>query len=135
MVKQVIVVRKDLNMPAGKMAGQVAHASLACILNKKDKIRKIPGIHLHLCDFIFTDAELEWCVKTKDSKFTKIVLKVNSEEELLAIYEQARKAGVNCSLIKDAGDTVFDEPTITCVGLGPDEDSVLNAITGDLKLY
>ena len=33
-VKQVIVVRSDLKMNKGKIAGQVAHASLAIILDR-----------------------------------------------------------------------------------------------------
>ena len=36
-VKQVIVFRKDLNVRKGKFASQVAHASLAVILNMMKK--------------------------------------------------------------------------------------------------
>ena len=33
-IKQVIIVRKDLNMRKGKIAAQVAHAAMKVILDK-----------------------------------------------------------------------------------------------------
>lgn len=75
--------------------------------------------------------ELLWL----DEKFTKIVCYVKSEESLLKVYENAQKAGLNSILIKDAGDTFFDKPTYTCVGIGPAFDEDLKPVTGKLQLY
>lgn len=137
MVKQVIVVRKDLKMKSGKLASQVAHASMACILNcmQDAPVEDVyfPGNYTQ--EFWFSSEELEWITETPDSKFTKIVLRASSEEELLDIYNRAKESNINCSLIKDAGDTVFSEPTHTCIGLGPDKAELLDELTKDLKLY
>ena len=137
MIKQGIVARKDLKMPAGKLAAQVAHASLACILNKKkSSCKSVDSFNSGTSvNFDFTTQEYEWLTETTSSKFTKIVLRVNSEEELLNIHKEALKKGINCSLIKDAGDTVFKEETYTCVGIGPANSYILDNITGNLKLY
>lgn len=136
MIKQVIVARKDLKMKPGKLAAQVAHASLACILNCKVGVPEQKDFtNTFYNEFAFTADELKWLTEDTLSKFTKIVLKVNSEEELLDIYKIAKDKGINCSLIKDAGNTVFTEPTYTCVGLGPVRSSELDDITGGLKLY
>jgi len=133
MVKQVIVARKDLKMPPGKLAGQVAHASLGCILNKITF--DIYQGEDHIVDFCFNKDEYLWINEDTDAKFTKVVLKVNSEQELLDIYEKAETKGLNVSLIKDAGNTVFKEPTYTCVGIGPAQSAELDEITSSLKLY
>lgn len=134
MIKQVIVARKDLKMPAGKLSAQVSHASLGCILNKKNSSYKELDNGTSV-KFNFNDDEYEWLTETKLSKFTKIVLKVNSEKELLDVYNKAKEKDLNSCLIKDAGNTFFDEPTYTCVGIGPVKDYELNDITGNLKLY
>ena len=127
-VKQVIVVRKDLNMPAGKLAAQVSHAStgaflkhfnnLGGTLTPKDK--KSYGNNVH-----------PWLT----NEFTKICLKVDSEAELLEVYKKCLEEGIPSSLIKDAGHTVFNEPTLTCLGIGPFQSDKIDEITGDLKLY
>ena len=115
--KQVIVLRKDLNMRKGKMVAQGAHASLGAIL-RDGKLKKSKDI----------DAWLE-------GRFTKICVSVNSEEELLEVYQDAKRAGLICSLITDAGLTEFDGvPTKTAVAVGPGVPSKIDKITGDLKL-
>jgi len=125
-VKQVIVVRKDLKMPSGKLAAQVAHASLGAFLCGVPKDRKVLQMPIDECKRIWLNDE-----------FTKVCLMVNSEEELLEIHKiiKANLTGIPHALIKDAGHTVFKEPTITCLGIGPWYSDVIDSVTGKLKLY
>lgn len=118
--KQVIIVRKDLNMRKGKIAAQVAHASMKVFFDriKEDKI-------------IISKAMEEWV----EGSFTKICVYVESEEELLALYKKALDADIPCALIKDNGNTEFHGvPTHTCVAIGPDYIDKIDAITGGLPL-
>lgn len=123
MTKQVIIVRKDLKMNRGKEIAQASHASLAFmghrILNTFDG------------RITFTPAIYEWFNKS----FTKITLQVDSEEALLDVHKKAQEAGVESYLIKDDGRTYFDEPTYTCVGIGPDYSEKIDKVTKGLRLY
>ncbi|NOR85522.1 peptidyl-tRNA hydrolase [archaeon] len=112
-MKQVIIVRKDLNLSAGKLGAQVAHASVLAYKNTPKK-----------------EAEM-WEI----SGHKKIVLKIQTETELLDIFTKAKKEKLPCSLIKDAGRTEIAPGTITCVGIGPAEDEIINLVVGNLKLY
>lgn len=115
--KQVIILRKDLNMRKGKLCAQAAHASLkVCIdLMKRSKMPK---------------AAKEWF----RGRFKKVVVSVNSEEELFEIHNKAQEAEIPCSLILDAGLTEFEEPTYTAVAVGPDSPERIDPITGELPL-
>jgi len=125
--KQVIVVRKDLKWVGwGKLMAQVAHASMAAAitnnLDDKDKIK---------WSFYPTTGIRNWL----NNAFTKICVWADDEEHLLKIYNQAKDAGIPCSLIQDNGRTVFKGvPTYTTVGVGPDEISKIDKITGGLRL-
>ena len=126
-VKQVIVARRDLNMSPGKLASQVAHASLAALL---DEIRD------YKTDTVFRLKKKSAAYKWLAEDFTKVVLQVNSEEELLALYDLTLSKGIPCALIVDDGRTEFNgEKTITCLGIGPDFSNDIDKITGHLKLY
>ena len=126
MVKQVIVIRKDLKMRRGKEIAQGAHASMAFLsyLVQDALIRNsIP---------LLTAEQIEW-VK---GRFTKICLQVNSEEELLDIKKKAEEAGLVVHLITDAGLTEFDGvPTNTCLAIGPHDSEKIDKVTGHLNLY
>lgn len=70
------------------------------------------------------------------SRFTKICVSVDSEAELLEIYNQARLIGLVCSLIEDAGLTEFGrKKTLTAVAVGPDQEDKIDTITRHLKLF
>jgi PTH2 family peptidyl-tRNA hydrolase len=122
--KQVIVLRKDINMRKGKMASQAAHASMAAILG----LCQQDGDRLIL--------EMDQRVKPwLTGRFKKICVSVNSEAELVEIHEKAKAAGLITSMIKDAGLTEFNGvPTLTAVAVGPDRGDLVDAITGKLSL-
>jgi PTH2 family peptidyl-tRNA hydrolase len=70
-----------------------------------------------------------------DGIFTKICVSVNSETELLDIYNKAKSDNLPCSLIQDCGLTEFNNvPTYTCCAIGPDNSEKINKITGHLPL-
>lgn len=137
--KQVIIIRKDLNMRKGKMAAQAAHASMKVLLDlmteykdykyrgKKQEIYD-KGLKLSLTN----KPEIEdWL----NGSFTKVCVSVNSEEELIDIYQQALNKKLPCSIITDAGLTEFNGvPTLTAVAIGPHISEEINKITGHLKL-
>lgn len=124
--KQVIVMRKDLNMRKGKIAAQAAHASIGAVLNYRTNNDDYMEI-----DIINNEALKQWL----NGMFTKVCVSVDSEEELLSIYNTANRTGVNVKLIQDAGLTEFGGvPTYTCLALGPDFPNKLDPISGHLKL-
>lgn len=124
--KQVIIIRKDLNMRKGKSAAQAAHASMGAILNYASPIYD-GDIKIN----VEKPAVREWLL----GRFTKVTVSVDSEEELLAIYNLALRDGLNAKLIQDAGLTEFGGiPTYTCVCIGPDYPENIDPITGHLKL-
>ncbi|NPA22636.1 MAG: peptidyl-tRNA hydrolase [Candidatus Micrarchaeota archaeon] len=110
-MKQVIVINQDIKMGKGKMCAQVAHASL-------EAYQRAPWFN-----------KWQW----ERSGVKKVVLKA-PEKELLRLYDQAKKQGLNPVLIRDAGHTQLEPGTITALGIGPYPDEVLDNITGHLKL-
>ena len=126
--KQVIVVRKDLNMRKGKMVAQGAHASMKAILD--EGYFETPDLGLPLFVIPMTEAVQAWLT----GLFTKICVGVNSLDELIDIYQQALDAEIACSLVLDSGLTEFKEPTYTAVAVGPAPNEVVDKITGHLKL-
>jgi PTH2 family peptidyl-tRNA hydrolase len=133
MIKQVIVMRKDLGMRKGKMIAQGAHASMKVFLDRGQRSsRTILGRpYDHKIEISLTDEMKEWV----EGLFTKVCVSVDSEDELLAIVKKADIAGLPNALIQDAGRTEFDGvPTYTCCAIGPAKAEEIDKITGDLKL-
>ena len=122
--KQVIVMRKDLNMRKGKMIAQGSHASMAFLTRRM--INEYKGYPI-----ILWPAAQEWL----DNSFVKICVSVDSEAELLEIAYKAKEAGLETHMITDAGLTEFGGiPTDTCVAIGPNYSEDIDKITGHLKL-
>lgn len=128
--KQVIVVRKDLDMKKGKLSAQVAHASLANILSMMNKKISINGKkYKRILKYNKNSALYEWL----EGRFTKIIVYVENEKELWKIHNLALSKKISCRMIQDAGFTVFNEPTYTCCAIGPDFNEKVDEITKNLK--
>ena len=137
-VKQVIVFRHDLlkTLRKGKIAAQVAHASLGALLTMSHKVKQNYDYEpITEITFRYKDGD-SVLSKWLDGIFTKICVYVENEEELLSIYNKAKEANLSCALITDAGNTEFHGvPTNTCVGIGPAYSEDIDKITGNLKLF
>ena len=111
---QAIVVRKDIEIPKGKLAVQVAHAAVGAMLAQEDH-----------------ELKFEWL----DEGQRKIVFKVNNLNDLYDIKAFADERDIPNYMVEDFACTVFKEPTITCIGLGPVSIRKMDEITKDLRLY
>lgn len=111
-LKQVILVRQDLNLPKGKLAAQAAHASVEAVFHSDKKLVQ----------------------KWHEDGMAKIVLKVKDEKEMIKYFQMAKDEGLAASLITDAGRTVVSPGTRTCAAIGPDDEEKIDKITGKLSL-
>ena len=119
-IKQVIVYRRDLKMRKGKIAAQVAHAAMRVLLQRGAAAGDAMQIAL-------TPAMSLWV----QGRFTKVVLSVESEADLLKIHKTAKERGVPTALITDSGKTEFGGvPTRTTVAIGPATADEIDPITG-----
>jgi PTH2 family peptidyl-tRNA hydrolase len=134
MIKQVIAVRKDLNMRKGKIAAQVAHASLKVWFD-----RMIPGTPVDSDQIIsyrigndkLTPEMIEW----KENAFTKIVVGAKDEDHIYSLAHQAKEADIPYAIIIDNGMTEFaGNKTTTCIAIGPADSEKIDLITGKLAL-
>ena len=114
-MKLAIVVRKDLGMSCGKIAGQVGHASVLAY-DHSTRFDK--------------ESALKWLSEGQK----KIVLKVNSEEEIHALDNKARILNINTEKVYDFGLTQIAPNTLTCIAIGPNEDDKIDSVIKELKL-
>ncbi|MDG5775824.1 peptidyl-tRNA hydrolase Pth2 [Haloarculaceae archaeon H-GB2-1] len=112
-MKQAIVARADVGMGEGKLAAQVAHASLMAYEEADARTRRA------------------W----KGSGQKKVVLKATSESELFELAEKADAERVPHAIVRDAGHTQLEPGTVTALAVGPDDDDVVDRVTGDLSLF
>ena len=112
-MKQAIVARTDVGMGQGKLAAQVAHASLMAY---EDADRT---------------ARSEW----KGQGQKKVVLKASGEAELFKLADEAERNGLPHAIVRDAGHTQLDPGTVTALAIGPAAEDRIDTITGDLSLF
>lgn len=127
-IKQVIVIRKDLNMRKGKTVAQGAHASVDSLIRM---MVYCENENMAQLSFDRKGVIAKWF----EDGVAKICLYVNSEDELMKVYDNAMGHKLPVSLIEDAGLTEFHgEVTKTCLAIGPWYADEIDAVTGDLKL-
>lgn len=146
--KQVIVFRKDLlkgpnAIRKGKFGAQCAHASLGALL-KLFNVYKQEPIRVGIYEAEQGQIQYEYSVVFKEKsvlddwlngKFTKVVVSVDSDEELIALNKALDDTFIPHALITDAGLTEFHGiPTNTCLGIGPYVAEEIDKFTGHLPL-
>ncbi|MBS7651852.1 peptidyl-tRNA hydrolase Pth2 [Candidatus Bathyarchaeota archaeon] len=113
--KQCIVLRMDLGMSIGKLVSQACHASLEASEQARREKRRI------------------WKAWMEEGS-KKVILKVDSLEELEELAERAQELGIPNTLIVDRGLTEIPPGTTTALGVGPDRSEKVDLVTGRLKL-
>jgi PTH2 family peptidyl-tRNA hydrolase len=64
----------------------------------------------------------------------KIAVQTKSQDEMLELCRKARGMGVTAEVIQDAGRTQIEAGSMTVLGVGPAPKSLVDQITGHLKL-
>ena len=113
--KQVILIRTDLKMGTGKKCAQASHASVSA------------------SDLVRVQDKSTW-KNWKNSGQKKVVLKINSLEQLNELKAKFLSKRIPFFIVNDAGLTQLTPGTITAVGIGPALSKEIDKITGDLKL-
>lgn len=108
MIKQAIIIRKDLKMSAGKIAAQTVHAVMRA--NNKPFI-----------DYINTDPVC-------------IAYEVKNEKQLDKVFDSCLFGDFEYAMQIDAGYTEVEPETNTCVYVVAEEEK-LKEITKGLQLY
>ncbi|MCJ1476491.1 Gluconate transport-inducing protein [Lambiella insularis] len=115
--KLVLVVRTDLGMSKGKIAAQCSHATLACYT------------------YFLAHAPASPLLKRwRALGQAKVAVQCRGEEELLTLQAQALSLGLCARVIHDAGRTQVASGSATVLGVGPGPKSVVDGVTGGLKL-
>lgn len=150
-MRQLIIVRKDLNMFAGKLAAQVSHASMAFLTaplrnakGDKNRIKRIEN-----GDYVF---EIKMDAETYDDWvcgiFTKTICEARNKNQLLKAKKMAEELGMeegkDFFLIKDNCLTELEPEEVdeygqgrvlTCIGFRPLPDEVAHEISKKFQLY
>lgn len=111
-MKQVILIREDVDMSRGKSVAQGAHASVLAVRDASE------------------EAVENWLA---DSAGTKITLSVESEDELRSLIDSAEE--LPTGIISDLGRTEIESGTTTAGAIGPANEDAIDEITGHLGLY
>ena len=149
--KQVIIARKDLHMTAGKLAAQVAHASMAYFTLWIKRNTCTDGNNLIESNgFYFVDGRFPKDIWEGyvNGRFTKTVVEARNRNQLQKAIawadEHDMKEGYDYFLIKDACLTELqpeevDENgigrTLTCIGFRPLPEDLANELSHKFHLY
>jgi peptidyl-tRNA hydrolase, PTH2 family len=137
--KQIIVLRKFPNLRTGKYVSQACHASMAFLTKysylgcgiSEDRENSIMSLCLPYNIHRFADEIQAWLA----SSYRKIVCYVETEEELMELYNKAVAKNLIVNLIEDNGATEFKgQKTRTAIAIGPHWDERFEGLTDHLPL-
>lgn len=117
-LKQVYIVRTDLDMGKGKIAAQCCHAA---VKSYRD---------LLACGSEVSAMVARW--ELRGSR--KVVVKVGSQAELSSLISNAKQHGLYGTTITDAGKTQIPLGSMTVGVIGPGDERLIDEISGHLKL-
>ena len=115
-LRMVLAFRGDLDqMTRGKSEVQAAHAAFAAgvVLSRS---------HPELVQRYLADGQ------------PKISIEVDDENHLRVIMARAEKRGLQVSMVKDQGRTIFNGETVTCAIIGPMSKTDSNAVTRGTRM-
>ncbi|ERS94973.1 peptidyl-tRNA hydrolase, PTH2 family [Sporothrix schenckii 1099-18] len=121
--KLVLVVRTDLGMTKGKIAAQCGHATLACYKILRRAAGRDP-----------TSSAARLLQRWERRGQAKIAVQAKGEDTLVTLMGIAHSLGVTAEVIADAGRTQIESGSLTVLGVGPAPKSLVDKITGHLKL-
>ncbi len=116
-----IFIRTDLNMSRGKIAVQVGHAVAQTVYIQSKWDGRAPYPRASPVE--------EWMQNDQ----TKIVLAVNSLEDLDEIAKKARENKVSYDYVSDIGKTEVEPNTVTCLAVGIESRRRISKITEGWK--
>jgi peptidyl-tRNA hydrolase, PTH2 family len=114
-LKQVIVVRKDITMGRGKLAAQVAHAAVLAV--ERARLTRQDWLKL-------------WFLTGQ----AKVVLRIENLAELVRLECRAQTMGLPAARVQDSGLTQIPSGTVTCIGIGPGPEELIDKVTRHLRL-
>ena len=131
MIKQVVVMRTDLNMRKGKMCAQAAHASMKVFFDRLVTDARTDDRGEYEYSFKATPEMVEWI----DGAFTKVVVGMDDGDANVRLAQRVKEAGLPHALITDNGATEFHGvKTVTCLAIGPAKAEDIDVFTKELKL-
>lgn len=115
-MKMIILVRSDLKMGKGKTGAQCGHAAV--------------GAYSSLLQSNNKSLLTQW----ESNGQAKICVRVENEQQLLDTIDTAYKLNIHTFIVRDAGHTQVAPDTLTCAAIGPAPESLIDQVTGKLKL-
>lgn len=141
-MKQIIIVRKDLNLSHGKMAAQVSHASMAFLSHaiQSGIVTKTENTTSQVTFSIENDILNDWL----GNIFTKVILRAKNKNDLMRAVRIATDNGIvenkDFFIIRDNCLTELepeeeDGTCITCIGFKPMHTSDCEVVSKKFQLY
>lgn len=118
-MRMVLCVRTDLGMSKGKMCAQCGHATLGAYRSIMDSM---------------TETQIKWLNEWLESGEAKIAVKIDTLNEFLTVRYKAFENNIATHIVIDQGRTQIEKDSLTVLAIGPAPKSLIDKITGHLKL-